>query len=168
MVIWIIGKSGSGKTFFTKKLKKKILNDKLIHVDGVIHVDGDEIRKYFFDNQLGFSIKDRKNNSLFIIKLCNFLEKKGYLVLCSIQSIFPEHQKLNRKKFKKYYQVYIKADLTKLKKRNNKKVYSNRKNVVGKDIKFPEPHKSNYIFENNFKDSYKLHIKNIIKNLSKI
>ena len=161
MVIWIIGKSGSGKTFFAKKLKKKISNDK------IIHVDGDEIRKFFFDNQLGFSIKDRKNNSLFIIKLCNFLEKKGYVVLCSVQSIFPEHQKLNRKKFKTYFQVYIKVDLTKLKKRNNKKVYSNKKDVVGKDIEFPTPYKSNYTFENKFNNTYKLHIREIAKKLSR-
>ena len=161
MVIWVIGRSGCGKTFFAKKLKKNINSDKLIHIDG------DEIRKYFFDNRLGFSIKDRKNNSLFIIKLCRFLERKGYNVICSVQSIFPEHQKSNRKKFKKYYQIFIKVDPAKLKKRNNKKVYSNKKNVVGRDIKFPKPFKSNYTFENKFNNLYKLHIKNIIKDLSK-
>ena len=53
MVIWIIGKSGSGKSFLAKKLQKKIKNS--------ILVDGDEVRKFFTYN-LGYSKKDRENN----------------------------------------------------------------------------------------------------------
>lgn len=162
MVIWIIGRSGSGKTFFAKKLKSALTISK------IIHIDGDEVRKFFFDNELGYSIKDRKKNSLFIMKLCQYLEKKGFIVICSLQSIFTEHQKLNKKKFNKYYQIYIKVYFEKLKQRNNKNVYSNKKNVVGKDIKFPIPYKSNYIFENKFNNTYKPHISKIVKRLSKL
>ena len=52
MVIWVIGRSGSGKTFFAKKLKNLIKSHK------IIHVDGDEVRKCFYNNKLGFSLKD--------------------------------------------------------------------------------------------------------------
>jgi adenylylsulfate kinase-like enzyme len=78
-----------------------------------------------------------------------FLESQGFLVICSILSIFREHQRLNRKKFSNYFQIYIKSKITKLKKRNNKKIYS-FKNVVGKKIKFPKPYKSDLIIENNY------------------
>ena len=58
MVIWIIGLSGSGKSFYAKQIKKKISNS--------IIVDGDEVRKYI-TTKLGYSSKDRKENSLMII-----------------------------------------------------------------------------------------------------
>ena len=54
MVIWIIGKSGSGKSFFAKKIAK-ILNKK----KNVFWLDGDEFRKYI-SYDIGYSIKDRK------------------------------------------------------------------------------------------------------------
>ena len=153
MVIWIIGLSGSGKSFYANEIKKKISNS--------IIVDGDEVRKYI-TTKLGYSSKDRKENSLMIIKLCSFLESKGFNVICPILSIFPQHQKKNRRIFKKYYQIYIEANKGDIVSRNKKRVYSLKKNVVGKDIKFPKPYKSNLIIKNKFDQSYKKNIKKII------
>ena len=158
MVIWIIGLSGSGKSFYAKEIKKKISNS--------IIVDGDEVRKYI-TTKLGYSSKDRKENSLMIIKLCSFLESKGFNVICPILSIFPQHQKKNRKIFKKYYQIYIEVNKEDIVSRNKKKVYSLKKNVVGKDIKFPKPYKSNLIIKNKFDKSYKKNIKRIISLIKK-
>ena len=145
MVVWLIGLSGSGKSFFARKFVSELnkRNKK------VIWIDGDNVRKYItFD--LGYSLNDRKKNSFLISNLCNFLEKKNYIVICSILSIFREHQKRNRKIFKKYLQIYIKSDLKKLILQNNKKIYK-KKNVVGIDIKFPEPYKSDFIINNSSK-----------------
>tara|TARA_Y100000294_G_C8499223_1_gene314094 strand:+ start:128 stop:457 length:330 start_codon:yes stop_codon:yes gene_type:complete len=88
MVIWIIGKSGVGKTFLAKKIYYKI---KKIFKK-VIWVDGDKFRRKF-SRDLGFSIKERRKNSLRIQKYCKYHEKKKYVVICSILSIFREHQK---------------------------------------------------------------------------
>ncbi len=153
MVIWIIGLSGSGKSFYAKEIKKKISNS--------IIVDGDEVRKHI-TTKLGYSSKDRKENSLMIMKLCSFLEGSGFNVICPILSIFPQHQKKNRKIFKKYYQIYIEANKEDIVSRNKKKVYSLKKNVVGKDIKFPKPYKSNLTIKNKFDQAYKKNIKKII------
>ncbi len=144
MVIWIIGLSGSGKSFFAKKLVDKLKKKKK-----VIWVDGDDVRK-FISFKLGYSINDRKKNSFLISNLCNFLEKKNYIVICSILSIFREHQKRNRKIFKKYVQIYIKSNLKSLILQNNKKIYK-KKNIVGVDIKFPIPHKSDFVIDNSKK-----------------
>ena len=77
-------------------------------------------------------------------------------------SIFKEHQILNRKKYKNYFQIYIKTNLKRLIKRNNKKIYSKQKEIVGKDINFPKPVKNDLIINNDFKP-YKLRIiKNIV------
>ena len=161
MVIWIIGLSGSGKTY----LAKKILKDLEKKNKKCFLVDGDVVRKYISYN-LGYSIKDRKINSKIITDLCKFLEINGYIVICSTLSIFPSHQKNNRKKFNKYIQIYLESDLNKLIKINSKKVYS-KKNVVGKDIKFPIPYKSHFILNRLHSKKYKYYYNKILDRISK-
>lgn len=156
MVIWIIGKSGTGKSFYAKKLSNKLKGKKIL-------IDGDEIRKFAFLDKLGFTKKDRKLNAQFIVRLCSFLERKGFKVICSILSIFPEMQKKNRKIFQNYYQIYLKANSQKLISNNNKGIYSKNKNIVGIDIKFPKPYKSDLILNNYFDQKYKSNINRIIK-----
>ena len=82
MVIWLIGISGSGKSFYSKKIYNLIKKRKK-----TILIDGDEVRRYITYN-LKYSKKDREKNSLIISDICKFLEIKGYIVICSILSIF--------------------------------------------------------------------------------
>jgi adenylylsulfate kinase len=161
MVIWIIGLSGSGKTYLAKKIFKDLekKNKKCFLVDG------DVVRKYISYN-LGYSIRDRKVNSKIIADLCKFLEINGYIVICSVLSIFPSHQKNNRKKFKKYIQIYLESDLNKLIKINSKKIYS-QKSVVGKDIKFPTPYKSHFILNRSDSKKYKYYYSKILDKIGK-
>ena len=157
MVIWFIGLSGSGKTFFANKLAKKINKKKIL-------IDGDEVRKYI-TYDLGYSIKDRKKNSILISRLCKFLENKGYVVICSILSIFKDHQKNNRQYFKKYFQIYIKSKKSDLIKRSRNKVYLKKKQVVGKDIKFNTPYKNDLIIKNDYNKGYRLQIEKIYRKI---
>ena len=103
---------------------------------------------------------ENKTQKLFQIYV--IFEKQGLIVICPILSIFTQHQKENRKKFSNYYQIYIKSDLKNLIKRNSKNIYENKKNVVGYDIKFPKPHKSDLTILNTYTK------KNTIDNLKKI
>ncbi len=161
MVIWIIGKSGVGKTFLADQLikiyKKKYKN--------LIWVDGDKFRRKF-SKDLGYSLKERKQNSLRIQKYCKKYDKKKYLVICSILSLFKIHQRENRKLFSNYMQIYIKVNSKILQKRNNKKIYSKKKNVVGKDISFPTPYKSDIVIKNNFNKEFKKKIKIIYEKIN--
>ncbi len=141
MVIWIIGLSGSGKSYLAKSLFKNIKGKKII-------VDGDVVRKYI-TYDLKYSKNDRRKNSKLISDLCKFLEFQGFIVICSILSIFRQHQKLNRKKFNEYFQIFINTNISKLKKRNIKKIYS-QEDVVGKNLKFPKPYKNDLIIQNRF------------------
>lgn len=143
MVIYIIGLSGSGKTYLAKRILKDLGNLRKIHIDG------DEVRKYLTYN-LGYSYKDRRKNSIFTSDLCKFLEEQNFIVVCSTLSNYRDHQKENRKKYKNYLQIYIESELKNLSKRNKKNIYS-KKNVVGKDIKFVKPVKNDFIIKNNFK-----------------
>ena len=148
MVIWIIGRSGSGKTFFAKKLCSFFKNKK------IFLVDGDEVRRYLTNN-LGYSKKDRYLNSQYIQNLCKYLEEKGYFVICAIQSIFNDHQKENKKIFAKYIQIYLEINSDTIHNKKHK-LSKFKRNIVGKDIKFPKPYKSNLTISNNFTDPKKI------------
>ena len=54
MVIWIIGLSGSGKTYLSKKIFKRLKGKKIL-------VDGDTVRKYITYN-LKYTKIDREKN----------------------------------------------------------------------------------------------------------
>ena len=158
MVIWILGISGVGKTFFAKELLKKIKGKKF-------HIDGDELRANFF-KKLGYSKKDRKISGNLTVKLCKYLEEKNFTVVVSMQSMFPRMQKENRTIFKKYFQIYIKSNLNLLKKRDNKKIYLKSSNVLGLNLKFPKPYKSHMLIKNNFDKCYKSQIKKVLKKIN--
>ena len=169
MIVWIIGLSGSGKTTLGeslyKDLKKKYSN--------TIFVDGDTVRK-IWGTKLSHSIKDRKINARRISYLCKFLDDNKINAVVSILSIFPKWQKWNRKNFKNYYQIYISSEIEKIKKRYKNNLYSRLKkknllkNVVGLDIKFPTPYKSNLIIKNNSsKEKFLLNKKIIMKKILK-
>ena len=154
MVIWIIGLSGSGKTYLSKKLFQRFKGKKIL-------VDGDVVGKYITYN-LRYTKVDREKNSILISDLCKFLESQGFLVVCSILSIFKNHQKLNRNKFINYFQIFLKTNLSELKKRNRKNIY-NKKNVVGHKINFPYPYKNDLIIKNNFLPYKKKFIDEILR-----
>ena len=156
MVILITGKSGVGKSYLASKLQKKIKNS--------IIVDGDEVRKHFYSS-LGYNLKDRKKNQIFIHKLCKYLEDKGNIVICATISLFIEHQKKNRKVFNDYIQIYLKSKTENLKLKSLKKVYDLKKNVVGKDIPFPRPYKNDFVFYNYYDNSIDDYIKKILKKI---
>lgn len=159
MVIWIIGLSGSGKTYLSKKIFKKFKDKKIL-------VDGDTVRKYI-TYKLKYTKQDREKNSLLISDLCKFLETQGFTVVCSILSIFKKHQKLNRSKFDNYFQIFLKTKLSKVKKRNNKNIYS-YSNVVGEKINFPIPYKNDLVIKNSFLPYSKKKIDQIVKKIHNV
>ena len=96
MVIWILGLSGAGKSFLSEKLKQELKND----YGEFIILDGDVIRNVF-DNDLGFSIKDRNINASRISKLAHYLSQNKINVIVPVLSLFPDWLAWNRKKYKR-------------------------------------------------------------------
>lgn len=145
MVIWIIGLSSSGKTTIGLKLydllKKELSN--------LVFLDGDILREVWGD-QLTHDVKGRYKNAERISKLCKMLDNQNINIIASVLSIFPEWQDWNRKNFESYFEIFLDVPYSTLKKRDTKSLYKNAengkiKNVVGVDIEFPKPTKSNLI-----------------------
>ena len=141
--IWLYGKSGSGKTFISKKIFKQLKNSFII--------DGDEVRsKISFD--LKYTVRDRIIQNKRVLGLAKIVISNNFFPIIS--------------------SVYLDKNITKTIKKNkikivevisssvnvNKKLYK-KKNVVGKSINQPKIMSNIYINKFN-KD---LRIKSILK-----
>ena len=150
MVIWMIGLSGSGKTTLASQVVERIrqLNGK------VVLLDGDLIRT-LFGNDVDHTIEGRRRNAERLSVLSKFLADQGVHVVAAVLSIFPEWRRWNRENISNYTEVYIKASMQTLLKRDIKNLYARAMrgeivNVVGVDIPFPEPENPDMVIENDF------------------
>lgn len=131
MVVWLLGISGAGKTTLGNKLKK-YFDEKNIHS---YIIDGDLVRR-FYDNDLGFTKKDRVANIKRILLSVYVLEQNGIVpIVCNI-SPFQELRDFANEKLDNYIEIYLKRELSDIK--NKDSVY-NDDDVVGVDMKFDEP-----------------------------
>ena len=144
--IWLFGYSGSGKTFASKIISKKIKNK--------IILDGDEIRRYI-SKDLKYLKKDR------IVQTKRIL---GFAIITIRQNLFPiiSTSYLSKKVADLAKKKGIKiVEITRNKSNLFKKVM-NKKNVVGKDIFYEKFLREKIYNDKNFKSK----LKNIIKKLN--
>lgn len=161
MVIWIIGLAGAGKSTLAKLIKKKFeeINQKSIVIDG------EEVRSHF-NHDLAYNLPDRKRNAKRIINFCKLLEKQEVNVIVPILHNFIDQRKSNKKEFKNYFEIYIKAKKETLFKRDKRKIYSNYKkqkikNIIGLDLKFNPPKNPNIILKS--EDNKFLNLNKVLK-----
>ena len=137
MVIWLIGLSGSGKTTLGNKLKEHC--DRLGQKSFVI--DGDLVRG-FFDNDLGYSREERMANIKRIMLAAHVLSQSGTIAIVGNISPFEELRQFARRKFADYVEIYLKQDVSALRKDDVKGMYRNnagKTDIVGLDLKFDKP-----------------------------
>ena len=79
MIYWFYGQPGSGKTTLAKSLLEKI---------DAIHIDGDDVRKIF--NNQDYSKDGRIKNLTNIHNIVRFLDHKGFNVVVSVVSPYKE------------------------------------------------------------------------------
>ncbi|MBL1320392.1 MAG: adenylyl-sulfate kinase [Methylophaga sp.] len=150
MVIWFIGLSGSGKT----TLGREVAQQWRALSPNTVLLDGDELRKVFAHDrgEQPFTIEGRRLNAERIVALCELLDSQGINVVCCILSIFPEMREQNRKRFSRYFEVFMDAPIDVLQSRDVKGVYASAKtkdvqNIVGMDIPFERPLNSDMVIE---------------------
>jgi len=158
MIIWIIGKSNVGKSTIGKSLAKKIQ----VKNSNTIFIDGDIFRE-MMGNDLGHTVEDRYKNAKRIEEFCVYMDSQNINVVFALLSIFPDVQKSIRNRVDNYFQVYLKASDKTLKLRDDRGIYRKEKDVVGVDIKFPTPYKSDIVIENDINDE--LSTKNIVSDI---
>ena len=151
--IWLFGLSGSGKTFLSKILYKKIKKS--------VVVDGDKVRKYI-SSDLKYSKKDRE-------KQINRLFGLGKIIMESnkfpiISSVYFNKKVLSLCVKNEIYVLRINRNNSDLMKKNNP-TYNYKKNIVGIDLQYENM--NNDVLDNDEKKNFWTHNKKIINILSK-
>jgi len=149
MILWITGISGSGKTtlgkYFYKQFIKKYKN--------TIFLDGDDFRS-LFGNDLKYTIKDRDINALRMTSFVKYISQQKINLIISANITSEKYRRWCRKNLKKFNQIYIRASIDQLMKRDYKSLYRKAikgkiKNVVGVDLPFNEPKCIDLYLDNN-------------------
>ncbi len=165
MIIWFTGISGVGKSLIAKKLFE-ILKRK---TNNVIHIDGDKFRS-MLNNDIGYSLKDRNINASRIINFVKLLNEQKINVIVSANLTSQKYRIYCKKKFNKYLEININTDLNLLRKRDKKRIYSNRnlKNVVGFGIKNTKNNTADIkILNNDTKKKFLKNISSLLKTIEK-
>ncbi len=149
MIIWIIGLSGSGKTTLGNELMNQLNKSK----DKWMLMDGDRFRSILGED-LGYDLESRRKVGERLVNLSQEFDRQNQNLIVCVLSLFPEHQKTNRKSIKNYKEIFLDVSLDTLRERDNKGLYKmadkgKMKNIVGIDIPFPRPTNADFIIDNN-------------------
>ena len=120
--LWLFGLSGSGKTYLSKKISKKIKKPFII--------DGDEVRK-FINFDLGYKKSDRIKQTKRVLGLSKIVIKNGYYPIISSVYLDPKVFAEAKKNKIRVVNVFRSKKFTNQKLKNNK-------NIVGISIKQPK------------------------------
>ena len=101
MVVWITGKSSSGKTVYAKRLKR--LFESL--GENVLLLDSDNVREQFGDQK--YEDIDREKHIMRVANYAAIAEKQGFIVIVAIISPKKEWRMKARKMFEKSMLIYM-------------------------------------------------------------
>ncbi len=143
-VYWLTGLSGAGKTTIGRLWYEKLKEQGI----PAVFLDGDELRQVFGDD-LGFTEADRRKSAMRNARLCALLARQGLTVVCCTISMFDSVRDWNRENIPGYFEVYIRASMDTLCRRDQKGLYSKgEKDVAGIHFQVEEPKNPDLILEN--------------------
>lgn len=139
-VVWMTGLSGSGKSTIAIGLEKMLENNYFAQV-----LDGDNIRSGI-NNNLGFSINDRKENIRRIAEVAKLYVESGIICICSFISPTIEIRNYAKNIIGEndFIEIYINAPIEVCEKRDVKGLYQKArqgliKNFTGIDSPYEPP-----------------------------
>ncbi|MFW5501593.1 MULTISPECIES: adenylyl-sulfate kinase [unclassified Maridesulfovibrio] len=151
-VIWLTGLSASGKTTIANEIQTQLKKLGLVSVV----LDGDQVREAVGDYNCGHDPESRIRNAYRISRFANMISRQGVIVIVATMSLFHEIHNWNRKNFIDYFEIFVKADLHVLKKRDPKGLYKHlesgeAQNLPGMDLMPEFPKKPDLEIINNQK-----------------
>lgn len=143
LCIWFTGLSGSGKSTLANMLEKRLHEIKI----RTYLLDGDNIR-CGINNDLNFSIEDRKENIRRTGEVAKLFVDAGLVVISCLISPFKKDRNTVRENFlpNKFIEVFIDCDLETCEKRDPKNLYKKARalqinNFTGISSPYEKPEK---------------------------
>lgn len=160
ILFWITGLSGAGKTSLANSVKNKIKQQ----FGPTIVLNGDDLRRIFKLNK--YDQNSRLEYGKNYAKFAKFITDQNINLIFTVVGMFDQIRSWNKKNIKNYVEIYVKASISKIKKKRTKKIYlKNKKFIVGVSIKPQFPKKPNIVINNNFKKSIKVLSESLIKKI---
>jgi adenylyl-sulfate kinase len=147
LTLWFTGLPCSGKSTLANRVQE-ILLERGMNVE---LLDGDEVRQNLCKG-LGFSKEDRDTNIRRIGYVCKLLSRNGTVAIAAAISPYREIRDENRKAIANYVEVYVKAPIEVLAKRDIKGMYKKAlagelKNFTGVSDPYEEPENPEILIE---------------------
>lgn len=147
MVVWITGLSGAGKSTLCTALHNLIKP----RLPELAIIDGDAVREAF-GNDLGFSEAERIVQVRRIQAIAKILADQDLAVIVGVLYANAELLAWNRMNLPGYFEVYVKASMETLIRRDPKSLYTSAlkgqiKNMVGMDIPWHAPDVPDYVVD---------------------
>lgn len=138
-ILWFTGLPGAGKTTIGRKVYE-ILKKNGYKVE---MLDGDEVRKWL-SPEAGFTKEDRERHLRRVIYVSKLLVRNGVIVIATFVSPYRKIREEARKNIDNFVEIYVKASLDTVIKRDPKGLYKRAlkgeiKNMTGIDDPYEEP-----------------------------
>lgn len=124
-MIYMVGRSGSGKTTIANALEAELKNRGIEHLQVI---DGDVIRKQFGDI-FGYTYEERMKCNQAVCVVVKYLLENNISVILSQVAAYEEMRKKTRETFQEaYIEVYVKCSYEECARRDVKGYYEKQKN----------------------------------------
>ncbi len=124
-MIYMIGRSGSGKTTIAKALEAELRKKEMTNLQVI---DGDEIRQQFGDS-FGYTYEERmKCNRAVCVVIKYLLDNDISVILSQVGAYEKMRQKVQERFSDEYIEVYVKCSYEECKRRDVKGYYKKQQN----------------------------------------